>query len=75
MVDVVFTVQSSVTASETISTEFNGQPITASIEALEVEFTSDHYGSLRLRFVGAEKDAVKDLFVEGSSHTWAIPTV
>lgn len=72
MVNIVFTVASTNPVVQNISVDVGGQQLPATIEALEVELVSDHYGSLHLQFVGAEKEDAKALFVVDSTHTWTV---
>jgi hypothetical protein len=67
-----FTVASATITGQNVIAKIDGNDIPAVIEALEVELVSNPHGSLRLRFVGAEKDAASKLFKVNSKHSWTL---
>jgi len=72
MVDIVFTVSSVGPVSHNTTAVVGGQQVPATVQALQVEFTSDHFGSLTLQFIGLEATAAKEIFTIDSKHTWAV---
>jgi len=70
--EIKFTVHSVEPSSDIVEAEVNGQTLRATIDALEVEMTSDHYGSLKLRFIGAEIQEAKALFEVDSTYVWTL---
>ena len=67
-----FKVASANITGQNVTATVNGQNIPAVVDCLEVELVSDTHGSLRLRFVGSEKEEATKLFVVDSKHTWTL---
>lgn len=72
MVDIKFTVASVVKVPQNINVDVGGSSVPAIIEALEVELVSDHYGVLRLRFVGGEVAEAQETFAVDAKLTWTV---
>lgn len=67
-----FTVHTAGASTENVTAEVNGQQLRAAIDAFEVELISDHYGALKLRFIGAAVEEAKEKFKVDSVHVWSV---
>lgn len=69
-----FVVHGIQSGTDSVDVNVNGQTLNAAVEAMIVELTSDHYGSLVLKLIGndlAEAKA-KNTFVIGETVTWTL---
>lgn len=67
-----FTVHQVDDVRETIQADVGGQMVPAVVEGVEVTLVSDHYGSLVLKFIGAEATEARAAFVVDDVKTWTI---
>ncbi len=69
---IYFTTHGVTESTENVTANVNGELVPATIAAVEVELVSDHYGSLKLKFVGSESAEAKKVFTPGSVHEWTL---